>query len=379
MGTLKNSRRLVTLGGLAIAGLLFATLPKASAQTAVYTGTSAIKSSPVAYNGSVYFGDSAGVMHGVPIAGGTGWSTTVGLSVLARPALFSVAGSLYLAVSRSDGGLYCLNATTGAQLWTVAKPTGGLTCTSTPAVITGTDLTSTKIYYSAARGNQGFVYLVDGNGGNLVTAKLGNGISAVSSPAVIPGAGVFVGVTGGGASAYRLTEDLATVATQFGTGKSSAQPPYIYINSGAIAPSVLVAATDGTISAYDLTNAAVLFENVTVAAGVSLTFPVVYNNVVYMGAANGNIYSASAVDGTGGAVFYNGAAGSAIQGLALDFAGPALHFGNAAGNFYKVPITGTPSVYTTPGANSAYATTPSINGTAVLAGNDNGSVYSFPR
>jgi|GEM_PF-4974107 len=386
MGTLKNSRRLVTLGGLAIAGLLFATLPEASAQTAVYSGTSAIKSSPIAYNGWVYFGDSAGVMRGVPLGAGTAWSfncktdTNGGnrSTILGRPALFLVAGTLYLVFPDSLGALYCLNATTGAKVWSISKPTGGLKgCTSMPSVIAGADLASTKIYYSGSKRNQGYVFRVDGNGLNPITsAPLGTG---VSSAAVAPGNGVFVGVTGGGAAAYKLSEDLQTILLQFGTGKNSLEPPYIYMNYGAIQPAVLVAASDGTISASEISNATVVYQNVTVAAGVALTFPVVYNNVIYLGAANGNIYSASAVDGSGAAVFYNGAAGSAITGLAMDLAGPALHFGNAAGNFYKVPITGTPSVYTTPGANSAYATTPSITGTVVLAGNDNGNLYSFPR
>jgi len=250
-------------------------------------------------------------------------------------------------------------------------------CKSMPSVIAGADLASTKIYYSGSKSNQGYVFRVDGNGLNPISsAPLGTG---VSSAAVASGNGVFVGVTGGGAAAYKLSEDLQTILLQFGTGKNSLEPPYIYMNYGAIQPAVLVAASDGTISASEISNATVVYQNVTVAAGVALTFPVVYNNVIYLGAANGNIYSASAVDGSGAAVFYNGAAGSAITGLAMDLAGPALHFGNAAGNFYKVPITGTPSVYTTPGANSAYATTPSITGTVVLAGNDNGNLYSFPR
>lgn len=407
MGTLKNSRRLLTLGGLAFAGLFFSILPRASAIT-IPGGGGAIKSSPVAFGGNVYFGNGIGQVlcrntsTGAAVwtfnarATGNGSLTSV---VLGRPAITYIESTYLLFFTTNDGYVFCVNATTGAKVWGAGPLLAGATLVDTaPAVVTSSTLANTVVYVSAFTNSVGQVYALNGatgaalgNSADLITTNVAG--NRLSSPAAYA-AGVFVGVTGGVSAGVRLSTNLSTTLTALGTGYNSGASPFVYQHAGVGDPRVLVTTTNGRLCGFNVSTGSQQYD-VVVATGVLLTSPVAYNNRVYMaGATNGIVYHANTVDGaspTGlpaGYVFHKPSpAKDILGGVTIDPAGigaaPTVLFGNAQGRFYKVPIAN-PAGATyvqAPGPTSNFATTPSIDTTNAvdIIGNDDGNLYTYPR
>jgi len=369
-------------------------------------GNGAIKSSPVAYNGFVYCGNNAGIMQSTNTTTGiTNWEYDVpgvlgvATMLLGRPSLNTIGGIDYLFFTTDNGYVFCLEAETGAMEWSVGPLlTGATGVDTTPAVQAAATLADTVVTVSMFTGSEGYVYRLNGVNGatmavsdDLITAASGGRLSSPSAN----GAGVFVSVSGGNAAGYRLIpgEATLTVSTQVALGKNSEQPPFIYNYWDAAYPRVLIAANDGTLSAFNATNGEIAYQNAAVSSGSALTFPVARRdgNVVYMAGANGIVYQANVADGTapaGGYAFYSGASGTTIQGLAIDPAGiggaATLVFGDSTGAFHKVPLTdasGAKVIKAAQTAGSVFATTPTIDPTGgmVLVGNDNSTVYGFAR
>lgn len=367
----------------------------------------AVKSSPVAFNGKVFCGNNAGIVRCINTSTGVNtWEYNVvdegAGNVLGRPALKSVGGTNYVFFTTEDGFVFCLNAADGAFVWSVGPlMTGATGVDTTPAVVssaTAASLADVSVYVTMFKGDEGRVYRLAGVDGalaatsdDLITAASGGKLSSPS----VNDAGVFVSVTGGDAAGYRLIpgEATLTVSTQVALGKNSEQPPYIYNYWDAAYPRVLIAANDGTLSAFNATNGEIAYQNADVSSGAALTFPVARRdgNVVYMAGSNGIVYQANVADGTapaGGYSFYTGAAGTTIQGLAIDPAGiggaATLVFGDSSGAYHKVPLadaSGAKVVKAVQTAGSVFATTPTIDATGgmVLLGNDNATVYGFAR
>lgn len=367
----------------------------------------AVKSSPVAFNGKVFCGNNAGIVRCINTSTGVNtWEYNVvdegAGNVLGRPALKSVGGTNYVFFTTEDGFVFCLNAADGAFVWSVGPlMTGATGVDTTPAVVssaTASSLADVSVYVTMFKGDEGRVYRLAGVDGalaatsdDLITAASGGKLSSPS----VNDAGVFVSVTGGDAAGYRLIpgEATLTVSTQVALGKNSEQPPYIYNYWDAAYPRVLIAANDGTLSAFNATNGEIAYQNADVSSGAALTFPVARRdgNVVYMAGSNGIVYQANVADGTapaGGYSFYTGAAGTTIQGLAIDPAGiggaATLVFGDSSGAYHKVPLadaSGAKVVKAVQTAGSVFATTPTIDATGgmVLLGNDNATVYGFAR
>lgn len=408
----RKVRRLLTLGALALAGLVWMAVPRASA-IAISGGGGAIKSSPVAFGGKVYFGNGIGGLRCADVAtGAADWTFDTRATgngsptsvVLGRPALTytkaPVTGTdtYYLFFTTNDGYVFCVDASTGTKVWSVGPLLAGATLVDTaPAVVWSSTLANTVVYVSVFTTSVGQVYALNGATGatiglpsaDLITTNVAG--NKLSSPAAYS-EGVFVGVTGGLSAGVRLSTDLSTTLTALGTDYSSSASPFVYHFGNVGNRRVLVTTTAGRLCGYNVSTGSQQFD-VVVATGVVLTSPVAYNNVVYMaGATNGTIYHANTVDGLapgGNYQFYKPSpAKNILGGVTIDPAGiggaPTVLFGNAQGRFYKVPIAN-PGVATydqTPGpSGGTYATTPTIDATNAvdLIGNDNGSVYTFPR
>ncbi len=372
----------------------------------VVSGNSAasVKSSPVSLGGNVYFGNNAGEVRSVAAATNTeNWTFNVNANgasgtsqTLGRPALYNINGTYYLFLTTNDGYVFCLDAATGAKVWSVGPLVAGATTVdTTPAALTRSTLAGTSVYVPVYTGADGYVFKLKGDDGStlktspdLITADSGGKLSSPS----VSGSGVYVTATGGDYAGYRLSPGDLSTLLGLALGNNSGTPPFMYQYTGVVSPRVLVTASDGTLSAYDSSNGTVAFENVDVtpAATTALSLPMAFNEVVYMAGENGIVYHANVADGSAPGmnyVFYSGAEGSAIPGLTLDPAGmggaPTLLFGAANGSFYKVPIANPTNavVFEQPGTGNPYTTTPSIDTTNALvqAGNDNGNVYSFMR
>lgn len=372
----------------------------------VVSGNSAasVKSSPVSLGGNVYFGNNAGEVRSVAAATNTeNWTFNVNANgasgtsqTLGRPALYNINGTYYLFLTTNDGYVFCLDAATGAKVWSVGPLVAGATTVdTTPAALTRSTLAGTSVYVPVYTGADGYVFKLKGDDGStlktspdLITADSGGKLSSPS----VSGSGVYVTATGGDYAGYRLSPGDLSTLLGLALGNNSGTPPFMYQYTGVVSPRVLVTASDGTLSAYDSSNGTVAFENVDVtpAATTALSLPMAFNEVVYMAGENGIVYHANVADGSAPGmnyVFYSGAEGSAIPGLTLDPAGmggaPTLLFGAANGSFYKVPIANPTNavVFEQPGTGNPYTTTPSVDTTnsLVVAGNDDGKVYCFMR
>lgn len=400
--------------GLTLAAALAVVLtaiPQASAQAPVIPGAGgAVRSSPVALNGFVYFGDGVGNMCCREIANPVnGWdlnTRTNGGSqtsvVLGRPSLNMIGGTLYLYFLTNDTYLFCVEAETGHKVWSSAHAYcyHSFDNDTTPAVVTGNGLADTVVYlslYSKGYGmyqNDGVVLAVRGDNG-VKQYDSGNLIRQdatevkISSPAAYPG-GVYVSVVGGNYAGYRLNPADLSVQAGLGAGVDAGTPPYVYHHDGVGRPCVLITGRDGTLSAFNASNGEVQFEGVQLTR-YPLTLPIAWNDVVYTAGEDGFIYHASAMDGSdpgNNYVFYAGASGQAIQGLALDPRGlnnePTLLFGTDAGDYYKVPLSNPAGVVIIEQSGTGagvFGTTPTIDRTkeVSLIGSDDGNVYVFDR
>lgn len=370
-----------------------------------------VRSSPVALDGYVYFGDGVGNMCCREIANPlNGWSmntreeggsaTSV---VLGRPSLNMIGDSLYLFFMTNDSYLFCVEAGTGAVVWSQGPYLENASQIDiTPAVVTGKTLEETLIYlslYATGDGvntkNQGYVLSVLAKGGAkqyesepLVTEDATD--VKLSSPAAHPG-GVYVSVVGGDFAGFRLNPADLSVHTGLAKGTNAGTPPYVYQYAGVMYPRVLITGQDGTLSAFNASNGEVEFEGVSLTE-YPLTFPVAWGDVVYTAGKNGVIYYAKGSDGSDPGetkyVFYEAAPDQAIQGLTLDPSGinnnPTLLFGTDAGDYYKVPLFDPKSaviVRQSETGAGAFGTTPTIDQKleVSLIGSEDGKVYTFDR
>lgn len=393
--------------GVVLFGIGLIIMPRALA-AAIPGGGGAIKSSPTAFNGMVYFGNGVGKMLCRPTNGSSGGWTfdtqTSGASttsvVLSRPALKYIGAVYYLFFTTNDGYVFCLNASNGEKVWSVGPLLDSVTrVDTTPAIAWASALADNVAYVTVFSASEGRVFALRGTDGSTLQSSTNlfvteNEENELSSPAVFSH-GVFVGVSGGISAGLRLSTDLSSVLTLLGADLNSGASPFIYSHAGVGNPRVLVTTKTGYLCGYSVSTGVEAFTPVDVSKS-ELTSPVAWNDRVYMaGAKDGIIYHANTKDGTapGGGysddyIFYHPKPSKEIPGgVTVDPAGikgmPTVLFGNGQGRFYQVPIDDPFSaIYVqTPGPTTCFTTTPTICPTSslVLLGNDDGYVYSFPR
>jgi outer membrane protein assembly factor BamB len=95
-------------------GVILEEFPNNSAPLWTFTTGDQVQSSPVYYNGIVYFGSDDGKVYAVDaLMGEEIWNFSTGNLVLSTPAIHD--GTLY--IGSSDGYLYVLDAATGSEKW----------------------------------------------------------------------------------------------------------------------------------------------------------------------------------------------------------------------------------------------------------------------
>jgi outer membrane protein assembly factor BamB len=226
------------------------------------------------------------------------WTTTTGGSVESSPAVAS--GVVY--VGSDDGGLYAVDAATGAIEW---KTSTGGAISSSPAVANGT------VYVGS---DDGRLYTVDAATGAIEWERITGG-AIDSTPAIVNGT-VYVGSADG--RLYAL--DPVTGAAKWER-----------ITSGQIESSPAVAnglvyfvSDEGKLYALDATTGAATW--ITSIAGLFYCTPAVANGVVYLGSpADGTLYALDAVTGvikwtktTNGAVFSSPAVANGVVYVGSD-------------------------------------------------------------
>lgn len=272
-------------------------------------------SSPVVWNGAVYFGSGDGNIYAVNTAtGGLNWKVKTGDVVHASPAIAD--GTLYIGSWDSyfyaldaatgkgkwrfktgddpdihnqigiqssaavvdgtvyfgcrDSHFYALDAATGQKKWDF--PNNGSWVITSPAVKDG------KVYFATS--DSGLFYELDGKSGKALFQLKFQGWPTFASPA-IAGDMLYVGSTAGKLMAVDLAKQ--SVAWTFETEAAKQKGPGF-------------AKADGTPD-YAAVFASEFYDDVIVgytkllAMGTILSSPVVAERVIYVGSADGNLYA----------------------------------------------------------------------------------------
>jgi outer membrane protein assembly factor BamB len=201
-------------------GILYAFDPTASSQriTWTYEIDSAITSSPVVLNGTVYVGANDGTVHAVATDGSDAWQSPVDVG---GPIFSDVAAANgHVFVTTNDGSIVALNAASGSEVW--RNETGVELGASSPTVSSGT------VYVGADS-----VYALNASEGNEQWQDGSNDTGSVGSTPAIGNGTVYVGSTDG--SLYALNASDGSQAWRFEADDTIAAAPTVANNRIAVA------------------------------------------------------------------------------------------------------------------------------------------------
>ncbi len=248
-------------------------------------GLNNLESSPAVVNGVVYVGsDSNGSVYALNASTGAQlWSFATGESLLASPA---VANGVVYVEQYGGSNLYALDASTGAHVWSYDVGSS----VSSPTVVNGVVYVGGGVSLYALNASTGAKLWIFNTGG-LVW----------SSAAVVNGV-VYVGSNDH--SVYALNASTGAKLWSFATGND------IYFSSPAVANGVVyVGSFDGKVYALNASTGAKLWSYTT--GNVVSRSPAVANGVVYIGSIDGNVYALNA--STGAKLWSYNAAGLGIE------------------------------------------------------------------
>lgn len=183
---------------------------------------------PASADGWVYAATSGGVVLGIPALASTGftpgvarWTQPLGAAVKARPAVYG--DSLYVATAA--GKVVALNRATGGVRWsTMVASSGGLSASPCPTPDGGLVVAS----------DNGRVYLLRQSDGSLVQSfpAAGSLGTIIGTPAVPSGLGVWV--TSASGAVRLLSPDLTTIRWEAATGSPITTSPFVSSDSGLV-------------------------------------------------------------------------------------------------------------------------------------------------
>jgi outer membrane protein assembly factor BamB len=322
---------------------------------------------------------------------GVRWRYSTGGNVYSSPAI--VDGVAYVGVVNSNGGVYALQANTGALLWTYPNAVG---VPGSPAVSGGVVYACSADGYVSALdartgalkwkyGTIGFndtgltvangvvyagsddsnVYALDAETGAL-RWKYNTGRAVVTSPAVANGV-VYIGnanVLALDANTGALLWSFEVVGAVFSS--PAVEDGVVYVGSGG---------TDGYLYALNASTGAFLWKYPAYNDGNATAAPLVSNGVVYLGSTDYYLY---AMDGITGALIWQDYLGDPIEGDPA-IANGVVYVGDYDGNAYSIEAaTGTLLwVYSTGGGINTPLEAPAVANGVVYFGKYQGDVYAF--
>ena len=278
-----------------------------------------------------------------PTTNHTLWNYTTGSYVDSSPAV--AYGKVY--VGSNDYSVYCLDASTGAKLWSYA--TGAWVILSSPAVADG------EVYIGSCDGS---VYCLDASTG----AKLwsySTGSEVWSSPAVADGK-VYVGSWDGGV--YCL--DASTGAKLWSDAIG-----YMVLSSPAVADGkVYVGSMNGGVYCLDASTGSLIWSYATM--GRVWSSPAVADGKVYVGSEDGSVYC---LDASTGSLIWSYAAGDAVYSSPA-VADGIVYVGSSDDNVYALNATTGTLVWNYTTGEIVYSS-PAVADGKVYVGSEDGSVY----
>ena len=218
-----------------------------------------------------------------------------------------VNGVVYVG-SDSNGSVYALNASTGAQLWSFAT---GSSLLASPAVANG-------VVYVEQYGGSNLYALDASTGAQLWSDNIG---SSVSSPAVVNGV-VYVG---GGDNVYALNASTGAELWSYATGD------WVWSSPAVVNGVVYVGSFDNNVYALNASTGAKLW-SYTTGGAIYFSSPTVANGVVYVGSDDQNVY---ALNASTGAKLWSYTTGGYVQSSPA-VANGVVYVGSYDQNFYAL-------------------------------------------
>jgi len=324
-------------------GYSTSTAPSTNQTQWIFTATSDVYSSPAVADGKLYIGASDGRVYCLNAAtGALIWSYKTG-SDARSPAVAD--GRVY--VGSWDDKVYCLDAATGASLWN--RTTGG-------AVVSSPAVTGGRVYVGSYDGK---VYCLNAATGASIWSYSTGG-QVWSSPAVVEGK-VYVGSRNG--SLYCLNAVAGTLSWSYATGGD------VYSSPAVVAGRVYVGSDDSKVYCVNASDGAHIW-NCTTGDNVQSS-PAVADGKVFVGSLDGRVYCLDAENGafiwnyTTGNVYSSPAVadgkvfvGSPNKFYCLNAADGALIWSYATGNVYSSPAVVDGVVYVASTSRTVYAFSP---------------------
>jgi outer membrane protein assembly factor BamB len=255
-----------------------------------------------------------------------------------------VNGVVYVA-SDSNGSVYALNASTGAQLWSFAT---GADLLASPAVANGV------VYVEQYDGSN--LYALDAStGAQLWSDNIG---SSLSSPTVVNGV-VYIG---GGDALYALNASTGAVLWSYATGGP------VWSSPAVVNGVVYVGSWDQNVYALNASTGAKLWSYATGARVISS--PAVANGEVYIGSLDLNVY---ALNASTGAKLWSYATGGGVWSSPAVVNG-VVYVGSFDGNMYALNAsTGAKLWSYAAGGDSS----PAVANGVVYVGSDDNNMYAL--
>jgi len=314
-----------------------------------YTTGGGVESSPVVAAGYVYFGS---VDHNVYClnaqTGAKVWSYTTGSSASTTGAgeyTPAVSGG-YVYVGSLDQNVYCLNAQTGAKVWSYT--TGGNVYT--PAV------SGEYVYVGSSDHN---LYCLNAQTGAKVWSYTAN--SWVFVPAV---SGGFVYVGSADRNVYCLNAQTGAKVWSYSTGALVSSAPSV---SGSI---IYVGSDDHNLYCLNAQTGAKVWNYTT--GGNIFSSPAVAGGYVYIGSLDHNLYCLNAQ--TGAKVWSYTTLGSVYSSPAV--AGGYVYIGSLDHNLYCLNAQTGAKVWSYTTLGSVYSS-PAVASSYVYIGSSDHNIYAF--
>jgi hypothetical protein len=347
---------------------------------------------------TVYFGDAAGIVHGVnTLSGSVVFDTDItgggpGLDnpdrqPLGRLTRWALAGTPRVFCVTSDNFLMVFDLD-GNPVWTTALAGNGTSVNASAMVYN--DGTADCVYVATSNGTDTVVSKVSADGAQVLSSLPISGAAATSTVSVYGGS-VYVSTPVG---SFRLAASDLSVLNMFGAETGSTAPPFIAATKRS--PIAIIVTTGGVVGAYSATTGIPIngFGNagaVDLGVGGSdpkvTAAPFVYGDKIYVGGMDNKVYCVNLADGSaagpgGTTTFFDAGiagAGSITAGLGVcPYGAKSLVFGSTNGRYYSLNLSQNGASIATIGSpiNTAPAYDPMTNTICIAA--DNGNMYQMP-
>jgi outer membrane protein assembly factor BamB len=246
-----------------------------------YTAGGRVYSSPAVADGKVYFGSYDDKIYCLYSNNGTWkWDYDIGGSTASSPAIYD--GKLYIGSYYPASKVVCLNAETGAFIWSFKLY--GNSIYSSPAATNG------KVYFGSDTDN---TYCLNANNGALIWNFTLPGIyTYMSSSPAISDNKVYINANDG--DLYCLNADNGALIWNSTIGFYVTE---VHVSSPAVANGkVYVGSEDYSVYCLDADNGDILWEFPT--GDVVSSSPAVADGKVYVGSDDSKIYCLDALNGT---------------------------------------------------------------------------------